>query len=483
MLADHRSLLAATAVLALAACVPVPKPGVAPAMQTADTIDASQTLAARGETIWPPDQWWRLASDPQLTALIEEGLANSPQVAIAMARIGRAEAEAQRVGAGRLPSIGIEGEGGLRRQSGNTGIPAQFLPDGWKDYGQVSLTFGFDLDLWGRNRAAHAAATSDARAAVVDAAQARLVLSVAITAAYAELGRYYRERDNAEAALANRRAQRELVATRERNGLDNRASLRRADAEVAMAEQVLAAADENIGMRRNQLAALVGAGPDRGISITRPPLSPSTPAGVPEGVNTDLIGRRPDIVAARERVEAAASRIKVARAGFFPSINLRALIGLQSIGLGNLVDTGSQFGTAGPAISLPIFQGGALRAQYGSAQAAYAEAVASYNQTVVTAYQQVADAVTQRDAADKLLASTRAALAASEDALALMRGRYQAGLVTYLDVLASEAAVQDLRLAVIGLETYERGATLALIRALGGGFAATPTTPTESAES
>ena len=170
MLADHRSLLAATAVLALAACVPVPKPGVAPAMQTADTIDASQTLAARGETIWPPDQWWRLASDPQLTALIEEGLANSPQVAIAMARIGRAEAEAQRVGAGRLPSIGIEGEGGLRRQSGNTGIPAQFLPDGWKDYGQVSLTFGFDLDLWGRNRAALAAATSDARAAAVDAA-------------------------------------------------------------------------------------------------------------------------------------------------------------------------------------------------------------------------------------------------------------------------------------------------------------------------
>lgn len=151
--------------------------------------------------------------------------------------------------------------------------------------------------------------------------------------------------------------------------------------------------------------------------------------------------------------------------------------------MGNLVDTGSQFGTAGPAISLPIFQGGALRAQYGSAQAAYAEAVASYNQTVVTAYQQVADAVTQRDAADKRLASTRAALAASEDALALMRGRYQAGLVTYLDVLASEAAVQDLRLAVIGLETYERGATLALIRALGGGFAATPTTPTESAES
>lgn len=456
--------------LALAGCVAVPDADVHPAMETAASIEADQTLAARGNTAWPPDQWWRLARDPQLTALIEEGLANSPQVAVAVARVRRAEAEAQRVGAARLPSIGVEAEGGLRRQSDNNGIPAQFLPDGWKDYGQTSLSFGFDLDLWGRNRAALAAATSDARAAVVDAAQARLVLSVAITAAYAELGRHYRERDNAAAMLANRRATRDLVAQRQRNGLDNLASLRSADAEVALAEQDLAAVDENIGLRRNQLAALVGAGPDRGQTITRPPLAPSTPAWVPEGVTTDLLGRRPDIVAARERVEAAASRVKVARAGFFPSINLRALIGFQSLGLGNLVDSGSLFGSAGPAISLPIFQGGALKAQYGSAWAAYDEAVANYNQTVITAYQQVADAVTQRDAADKRLGAARTALTASEDALGLARKRYEAGLASYLDVLASERGVQDLRLAVIGLETYERGATLAMIRALGGGF-------------
>ncbi|MBU0773706.1 MAG: TolC family protein, partial [Alphaproteobacteria bacterium] len=288
MSARFRIYGGAALVLALAACVPVSHPGARPALRTAETTEAGQTLAARGNTAWPPDQWWRLAGDPQLTALIEEGLANSPQVAVAVARVRRAEAEAQRVGAARLPSIGAEAEGGLRRQSGNNGIPAQFLPDGWKDYGQTSLSFGFDLDLWGRNRAALAAATSDARAAAVDAAQARLVLSVAITAAYAELGRHYRERDNAAAMLANRQAMRDIVAQRQRNGLDNLASLRRADAEVAGAEQDLAAVDENIGIRRNQLAALLGAGPDRGQSITRPPLAPSTPGGVPAGVTTDL---------------------------------------------------------------------------------------------------------------------------------------------------------------------------------------------------
>ena len=282
-----RLYFGAAMALALSACIPVPNAGMRLAMRSADTIEAAQTLAARGNTAWPPDQWWRLAGDPQLTALIEEGLANSPQVSVAMARIRRAEAEAQRVGAARMPTIGADAEGGLRRQSGNNGIPAQFLPDGWKDYGQTSLSFGFDLDLWGRNRAAYAAATSEARAAMADAAQARLVLSVAITAAYAELGRHYRERDNAAATLANRRSMRDLVAQRQRNGLDNLASLRRADAEVALAEQDLAAVDENIGIRRNQLAALLGAGPDRGTSITRPPRAPSTPGGVPAGVTTD----------------------------------------------------------------------------------------------------------------------------------------------------------------------------------------------------
>jgi NodT family efflux transporter outer membrane factor (OMF) lipoprotein len=306
---------------------------------------------------------------------------------------------------------------------------------------------------------------------MVDAAQSRLMLSVAVAAAYAELDRQFQERDNAQAVLANRRARVALVAERERNGLDNRIGLRQAEAELAGAEQDLAAVDENIGLRRNQLAALVGAGPDRGLALTRPARFPSAKPSIPAGLTTDLLGRRPDIVAARERVEAAASRIKVARAGFFPSVNLRALIGLQALGLDDLIDSGSQFGTAGPAVNVPIFQGGALRAQYGRAGAEYGEAVANYDQIVISAFQQVADAVTQREAADKSLVAARSALKASEDAMALVRDRHTAGLAGRRDVLASEQSVHQLRLAVIGLETYERGATLALIRALGGGFA------------
>ena len=358
----------------------------------------------------------------------------------------------------------------MRRQSGNNGIPAQFLPSGWNDYGQASFSLGYNLDAWGGNRAALAAATSEVRAATIDAAQARLVLSVAITAAYAELGRAWREHDNAEDVLTNRRAMRELVARRERNGLDSRASLRQIDTEVASAQQALAASEEVINIRLNQISALLGAGPDRGLALTRPPLSPSAPAGIPAGVTTNLLGRRPDIVAARERVEAAASKLKLARAGFYPSISLRALIGLQALGIGNLTDSQSVYGSVGPAISLPIFEGGALQGQYRGAAASYDEAAANYNQTVVTAYQQVADAVAQREAVDRRLAAARDALSASEDALAMIRRRYEVGLVSYIDLLAAERGVQAWQLALIGLETNERGASLAMVRALGGGF-------------
>ena len=454
----------------LSACVSVPKIGNRTTMQTPESVAASQVLGPRGTLSWPVDRWWQTLGDQQLTALIEEGLANAPQVAIAVARIQRAEAEAQRVGAARQLSINAEAEAAMRRQSANNGIPAQFLPSGWNDYAQTSFSLGYNFDVWGSNRAALAAATSELRAATIDAAQARLVLSVAITAAYAELGRAWRERDNAEDVLTNRRAMRDLVARRERNGLDSRSSLRQADAEVASAQQAFAASEEIIDVRRNQISALLGAGPDRGRALMRPPLSPSAPAGIPAGVTTDLLGRRPDIVAARERVESAASKLKLARAGFYPSISLRALIGLQALGIGNLSDSQSVYGAVGPAVSLPIFEGGALQGQYRGAAASYDEAAANYNQTVITAYQQVADALAQRDAVDRRLAAARDALSASKDALDMMRRRYEVGLASYLDVLAAERGVQTWQLAIIGLETNERGAALAMVRALGGGF-------------
>jgi NodT family efflux transporter outer membrane factor (OMF) lipoprotein len=193
--------------------------------------------------------------------------------------------------------------------------------------------------------------------------------------------------------------------------------------------------------------------------------------GLPEGVTTDLVGRRPDIAAARERAQAEASRVKAARADFFPALRLDALFGFQSLGLDALFQKASSYGRVGPALSLPIFHGGELQGRYAGARAAYDEAVANYDRTVLAAYQQVADAVTSQRATSRRLADARAALAASQDAYDIARQRYEGGLSNYLDVLLVQDRLLQARLALAALNADLRSIDIALIRALGGGFA------------
>lgn len=463
------------AVIMAAGCAPLPAVGPRPLPRAPESVAASQSIGPAGaQAAWPVDSWWQVYGDPQLGALIAEGLANSPDVAAAAARFRRAGGVAQQSSAATLPSLDVNGQANVEKQSYNNGFPKEFLPQGWQDTGVLSATLAFDLDIWGRNRAALAAATSEERAAAIDARQAQLMLATSIASAYVDLARLFEERDVHQAELEIRSASQRLVAQRQVNGLETRGSVRQADSEVATARATLAGADQAIAVRRNQLAVLVGAGPDRGLAIVRPALRGPAAAGLPDDVTTDLVGRRPDIVAARERLEAAASRIKVARADFFPAIRLTALVGVQSLGLENLDKTGSSYGKAGPAISLPIFHGGALQGNYRVQRAGYDEAVALYDRTVLVAYQEVADAVTGRRLLAARLVDSRAALAAAEDAYAIAQARYRGGLSTYLDVLAVEDRLLQARLAHAALNAAARGIDIDLVRALGGGFTPLP---------
>ncbi|KQX20297.1 MULTISPECIES: efflux transporter outer membrane subunit [unclassified Sphingomonas] len=471
-----RSTAALGLLLSLGACASVPDLGARAELRTSASIAAEQSFAASSRANWPVDAWWRSYGDPQLAQLIEEGLQDSPDAAAAAARFRRAQGLAQAAGAPLLPSIGVQAGAGLQKQSYNLGIPRQFVPKGWQDVGQASVDLSFDLDLWGRNRAALAAATSEAEAARIEQDQARLMLATTIASTYADLARLHAERDVLAAALDLRSTTQKLVSDRVRNGLDTRAELKQADAAVPSARADLAAADEAIALTRNQLAALVGAGPDRGLTIAKPALAMLQPPGLPMQVTTDLIGRRPDIAAARARAEAAASRIKVAHADFFPAIRLGALVGVQSLGLDNLTNSGSTYSNVTPSISLPIFRGGALSGQYRGARGSYDEAVALYNGTVLAAYREVADAVTsQRGTADRL-AQSRQALSDSEEAYAVARKRYEGGLSTYLNVLSSEEKLLQARRAVADLDARTFALDVALVRALGGGFTAAPST-------
>ncbi len=463
----------AAAMALLAACAPLPRLETASALRGPESVAAQQSLQAAAGAAWPGEGWWKVWGDPQLDALIGEGLRDSPDVAMAAARLRRAAAMAQEAGAALRPTLDVRASASIDKQSLNNGLPEQLIalfPSGWEDNAQIAASAGFDLDLWGKNRAALAAATSEARAAAIDAAQARLLLATGIASAYADLARLFELRDIRTAALEVRLATSRLVTARERNGLDTRGSLRQAEAQVAAARADLGAAEELVALKRHQIAALAGAGPDRGLAIARPELTAAFTAALPADATTELVARRPDVAAARERTEAAALQVKVARAAFYPAVRLDALIGLQSLGIGNLFESNSVFGKAGPAVSLPLFHGGALTARYKGAAAGFDETVATYNLSVISAYQQVADAVTAQRLAVRRLGDTRAALAASEEAYAIARLRYEGGLSTYLDVLTVEDRVLQARLALSDLSAIARTVDIGLIRALGGGY-------------
>ena len=446
------------------ACLSVPDLGLRPEPRAPESFAATFDAQAAD---WPADRWWEGYGDPQLATLIGEGLAGAPTMAVAEARVRRAMANAQQAGAALQPSIDATASGGAVQISENLGLP---VAQGWDDFGQIALGMTFDLDLWGRNRANMRAALSETDAARAEAAFARLTLSTAIAASYADLARLAALRDTAGTDLRIREDTLRMMREREAQGLENRAVVARAESNRAAAAAELAAVDEQIELMRNAIAALVGEGPDRGRAISLPAAARLNAFGLPSGLGIDIVGRRPDIVAARLRAEAQAQRIRAARAEFYPNVRLSALIGLQALGIGSLLEGGSAFGSAGPAISLPIFSGGRIEGNYRGTRADYDAVVAAYDLTLITALREVADVVARQRALGVRLRESRAGLEASETAYRLLDARYRGGLASYLEVLSAEDALNSNRRAVAELEASAFALDVALVRALGGGF-------------
>ncbi len=193
-------------------------------------------------------------------------------------------------------------------------------------------------------------------------------------------------------------------------------------------------------------------------------------------MQADLIGRRPDIVAARLRAQAQAKQIKVARADFYPNIDLTATYGVQSLGINTLFKYSSVIGALGPAVHLPIFTAGRLESAYRGARANYDEAVANYDQAVSNALRDVADVIANQRALQVQIADAQASQVAAEDAYKVATLRYQGGLSPYLNVLTAENVVLTARRAVADFQAQGLSLDISLVRALGGGFVDTTQT-------
>jgi NodT family efflux transporter outer membrane factor (OMF) lipoprotein len=440
-------------------------------LQDADRLASGATLAQAqlSAAAWPARDWWRRYSDPQLDALVEEALAASPGMRAAEARVRQAAAAAASAGAALAPQVNAAARSNRVEFSENSNVPKP-LAGSWKWSNEASLNVAYELDFWGKNQAVLDAALGRVKAAEVDTEAARLLLTVTLAQSYLRLSQLYAQRDLGEQVLQQRRHILALSAQRAASQIDSQADLKQAELAIPLAQADLAAVDEAIALVRAQLAALLGSGPDRGAAIARPQLRLARPAALPSMLPSALLARRPEVVAQRWRVESLRSDIDVAKAQFYPSINLNGLVGLQSLGFSHLLQGGSAIASAGAGFSLPIFDGGRLRANLASRNADYDVAVEAYNQTLIDALRDVVSQLVSIEWLEQRGKLQTQALLTAQQAYALSEQRYRAGLGNYLQVLAAQLQVLQQQRAQIDLDTRAFDLDMQLARALGGGY-------------
>lgn len=448
----------------LAGCAGVPPRAGPPASLQAAALGLTGPTVALRQA-----EWWRGLNDPQLNAILASALAGNPSLETALARLRAARATLAESDAGTDPQIALDGSVLRQRLSGRYTIPPPFAGSTrWVTNAQVGLDW--DLDFFGRQRALVAQAGAAVRAAELDAAAARLAIIASVAAAYVDLSRAYALGDVARDLVASRQQSLRLARTRVRTGLASDFELRAGETLLAEAEQAVVRADASRDLAGHALAALAGRGVDFYAGITRPRFTLSQMAAVPTVLPADLLGRRPDLLAARARVQAALAGQEAARADFYPNVNLRALVGLSAVGLGNFFSADARTYGGGPALSLPLFDGGRLRARHAAAQARVALAAGDYDDAVLRAVREAADALTRIAANDADLAQQRRILAGLDATIRLDRTRVSTGLGSQLDVLETGTRVLAARQAEADLVAESARRRVQLMIALGGDF-------------
>lgn len=458
-----RLLLAPLFAAVLAACAAI-EPGPTPTPR----LDAAAVGAAETPVQWPREAWWRRYGDPQLDRLIDSALAGSPTLTIAQARIAQANAAVGEAQAVRLPQAAANYSLTRQRYSENYIYPEPLAGSVGSD-NRLALDVSFELDFWGKNRARFEGAVSQARAAEAEAQAARNVLVQSVAIAYFNLQDAFAQREVLQTTIAQRAAVARITRERVAAGLDTQVEVRQAESALATARVQQERNEANLERLRHQVAALTGAGPQADDALRAVPLRAAV-AEPPANLPLELLGHRPDVVAARWRAEASGSAIEAAKASFYPNVNLTAFVGLLALGTNHLVDSGSRTAGIGPAISLPIFDAGRLNANLNARRAEAELAVADYNQAVLDAARQVADTVGDIRSLGREAQHQREAREAIQAAYDLAVRRYEAGLGNYLTVLAAQDAVLAQTRLDTEIAARRHVLDVQLATALGGGY-------------
>ncbi|WP_062195266.1 efflux transporter outer membrane subunit [Caldimonas taiwanensis] len=414
------------------------------------------------------DRWWQDLGDAALDGLVARAIEGHPSLGMARARLRGAWAAAQAADAAGEPQLQAGLEATRQRYTDHGMVPPP-LAGSMATSATLQLSGAWEIDFFGRHRAALQAALGQVRAAQAEAAAAQLLLTSQVAQTYVQLARLLAQQEVAQRALAQRETVLQLIRQRVAVGLDSQVELAQGEAALPEMRQQIEALDEQIAQTRHALAALT-VQPPEALARLAPRLQALREPVVPSVIPADWLGRRPDLQAARERVEAAVQEVAVARAQFYPNVNLVAFAGVASLGLDRLLQAGSAQYGIGPAVRLPILDGGRLRAQLRGKTAELDAAVEAYNAALLDALRETADQITALGAIQRQQAQQRQAQQAAETAFELAVQRYRAGLGTLLTVLSAETHVLTQRRLAADLQARALSARIALVRALGGGY-------------
>ena len=448
----------------LAGCAAVPR--VKPQVEQASA--ASLGLSAVDVAQVAPD-WWAALGDPQLDRVMADALAGNPSLDAAMARLRIAQAGIAAQKAGVLPHVGIDISEQRTRLSEKYIIPPPYAGSTqWGGTAQANLSWS--LDLAGKQKAMIDQARASSHAAWLDAAAARVALSGAVGETYVNLARADAEARIAAEFVQSREASLKLARVNKASNLASDFDIRAARTLLAQARQQQVRAEGNRALMIHALAALAGRGADYYAAIGAPTLKLDDALPVPAALPADLLGRRADIMAAKARIDASEAGRRAARAQFYPDIDIRAFAGTAALGLGNLFTSGAVQAGIGPAIHLPIFEGGKLKADYKAAVGGIDLAVADYNGLVTGAVKQAADALSAVETSATDARLQRAIVSDLQETVRLDGVRVRTGLGSRLDVLATGDRLLAARQAQVNIDADGVIHRMQLLVALGGGF-------------
>ncbi len=426
-------------------------------------------------------QWWRAFGDPQLDRLVADATAGSPTLQVALARVAQAQATLASRRAEDGPDVTLSAQPQIARLSGRYTIPPPYAGS-VRFVGAATANLSYNLDLFGRQRAAIEGARAGVRAAALDVEAARLALAGSVVETYLDLARPETQARIARRDIVARDAALRLVRAQIRNQLASKVQEAAAQTLLAQAREAAVGADGARALAANALAALAARGPDYAAAIGPAALRVDAALPIPAVLPADLLGRRADIAAAAARVEAAEAGRQVARRAYYPNVNLSALVGLQAIGLGNLLSLDAGTAGVGPALSLPLFDHGRLDAGLAGAVAGVDSAVADYNERLVGAVREAADALALTGNLDARQREQAAVVAGLRQTAHLNQVRVASGLDSKLGLVDTDVRLLEAQLAQANLATDAARARVQLVLALGGGFAPSSPMPAQGTQ-